>query len=645
LMLGSMPVSSSPDLSAWLLPREETALPAGTALDDRKVPELRRGASTRSIEFTIPVDELEFLETIPWGVLPLWAEYRAGDADAVIGRTSIVWEPSEPNRRAGFATAMPLSVPPTETGILDADTLARYTGPAGLLTRQLDAVEGRPVAVGIDPMILASIRLLADAAPEDAVAWLERLEELENETFALAYADTDLAAVSQAADTVLSPQNFDFALDPTLFPVTPETQEPQSSEDAGVPAGDEAPPTASADPSATPNPSGTPETTPDPGDPVLPSTEELLAWDYTLENVAWPAPGSVTTADLETFADAGLETTILSERNVVAGRLSTQSHTRIGNHEALTSDSLLTTLLRNAASARPGEEWESAVAALGAALAVVTTEHTGTPPLSLATLDRAGMPLQGRLGETLDALERLDWVNTTSLEQLLERPARSTRLVDRPVNEDTVRVISRMLRAHAAEAGFATIAADPTDITAPRRLRALGLLSQAWRETPDTWTDSVSDFLSESRDLRRAVQLVEGSDLNINNELQRLPVSIANNLSIPVTVLVDVRSLSPQLHIEESPVEIVVEPDSAAREFVIPVRPLANGRATIEVSLLTPDGKPIGSDTRLTLNVQADWGTPVAIGLGVLVVGLIGAGLYRTARRNRRDRDGSTADD
>ncbi|MFC0680365.1 DUF6049 family protein [Lysobacter korlensis] len=639
LLLGDDRLESSADIGAWLLPRDDASLPGGRALDEEDVPELDRGASTRAVAFTIPVDELEFLDGSPWGARPLWVEYRAGDADTVIGRTSVVWAPSDPAREAAFATAVPMTVPSTETGLIEADDLARYTSAAGLLTRQLDAVEGRPIAIGIDPMILVSIRVLGSAAPESAVDWLARLDAVPNETFPLAYGDTDLAAAAQSGGGVLTPQNFGFALDPALFPAaepTPETDAP------ATPA-----PDATPSASAVPDPAA-PTTTasPAPGEPDVPTTEELLAWDYTLEGIAWPADNTVVEGDLDTFAAAeGLTTTILAEGNVRAGSESTQAHGRIGDRSVLVADLLLSTLLRDAAAARTTEEWRSAVAALGAALAAVTTEHDGTPPLSLATLDRSRVSLQARAGETVAALDRLDWVDATSLSALLDRPARGTRLVDRPVDEDRLDAIRRLIVANGEEAEFATVAADPADITAPRRLRALALLSQSWRETPDAWIDQVAEFIDESAELRRSVRLVESSDLNINNELQRLPVSIANDLPVPVTVLVEVRSLSPQLHIEQSRVEIPVEANSAAREFVLPVRPLANGRATILISLSTPVGVPIGGATSLTLNVQADWGTPVAIGLGVLVVGLIAAGLYRTSRRNRRDRIRGIADD
>ena len=91
----------------------------------------------------------------------------------------------------------------------------------GTLTRKLNAVEGQQVAVGIDPMIIASIRILGNTAPQSAIDWLERLDGIGNETFALSYADSDLAALSQAGSgAVLAPTSF--VIDPSLYPVEQE---------------------------------------------------------------------------------------------------------------------------------------------------------------------------------------------------------------------------------------------------------------------------------------------------------------------------------------------------------------------------------------------------------------------------------------
>ena len=97
-----------------------------------------------------------------------------------------------------IAIAVPLVVPIGTTGLVTAAELELYTSPTGLLSRQLDAVFDKPVAIAIDPMIIVSIRILGSAAPPSAAAWLERLSRATNETFALPYANSDVTLATQA---------------------------------------------------------------------------------------------------------------------------------------------------------------------------------------------------------------------------------------------------------------------------------------------------------------------------------------------------------------------------------------------------------------------------------------------------------------
>ncbi|MGV8851976.1 MAG: sortase, partial [Rhodoglobus sp.] len=111
------------------------------------------------------------------------------------------------------AIIAPLTVPTGSGGLISAELLAEYTGTSGLLTRQLDAVAGKPVAVAVDPMILASIRVLGTSAPQSARAWLQRLSLIGNEVVPLPYANSDPTLATQSGQSsMLEPISFDFAL-------------------------------------------------------------------------------------------------------------------------------------------------------------------------------------------------------------------------------------------------------------------------------------------------------------------------------------------------------------------------------------------------------------------------------------------------
>ncbi|MEG2490715.1 MAG: hypothetical protein RSA76_06290, partial [Aurantimicrobium sp.] len=114
-----------------------------------------------------------------------------------------------------------------------------------------------------------------DKAPESVLSWLGVLTSLPNESFLLAYADTDISAQAQSgASALISPSTTD-----VIIPVV-----------EGVP-------------SATPSPTAAP----------LPTA---AVFTPTLNNVAWPVASSVIGSDLGIFSASGLTTAILSSTNV-----------------------------------------------------------------------------------------------------------------------------------------------------------------------------------------------------------------------------------------------------------------------------------------------------------------------------------------
>jgi hypothetical protein len=198
-----------------------------------------------------------------------------------------------------LAILVPMTVPQTATGLIDSPTLAAYTAPLGLLTRQLDSVYDTPAVIGLDPMIVASIRVLGSTAPASSLAWLARLQGAHNEIFALAYADADLASLARVSSLKLAqPIGFDFAINAGHFGKA-VTASPT--------------PTTSASPTPTPSPGSS--TTP----PPLPtSAAEVLDWAYTLTNIAWPADDTVLSTDLGPLRDAGYQDVVLNSSNVTA---------------------------------------------------------------------------------------------------------------------------------------------------------------------------------------------------------------------------------------------------------------------------------------------------------------------------------------
>jgi len=635
LWINRAPVSSVPDLVGWLHPESTSdADRLGSLLVEQAVEPIAPGASA-SFTLAVPAASMGLAtSTKGWGARQLAVRVSAGGAELAQARSALVWNAVPAFTPVKLALAMPLTVPTAPEGLIPAGELASYTGSGGLLTRQLDAAIERSVAIGIDPMILASIRILGSDAPPTATAWLDRLASAPNETFALAYADADVTLATQAGfPSIPAPEGFDFAIDPARFeaaaPVVP------SATDGSTPGGS---PTPDAAPGPTTSPEPSPSPTVPPGEPVLPTTEDLLAWPYTLTGMAWPAENSVVAGDLPALATAGVTTTILTDANVSRETSSTpNAASGIGGQSALVADSAISGLLRSAAGATTAAEWNNALPALSAALATIARERASTPTVLLATFDRGWPGFASHRAETIDALSTLPWAASAPLSEAVSTPGSGGSLVDHPRQADRLLRAQEMLAALDAEAQFATVVENPVTITAERRVEFLGRMSVGWQDELEAWFEETTAFLTDSTSLRSSVQIVESSTINLLADRGALPITVSNALGEPVTVFVTVRPLKALLAVQDPRVKVTIDPDSQ-RKGLVSVQSISNGEVRLEVILTSSTGARIGETTFVDINVQAGWetiGTVIAAALVVLVFGL---GLIRNITKRRRDR-------
>ena len=505
-----------------------------------------------------------------------------------------------------------LTAPERTTGFIPSELLESYTGEFGLLTRQLDQVIDRPIALGIDPAIIASIRILGSEAPESATAWLARLESATNETFPLTWADADLSLALQAgSDGILAPGSFAFAINPTLFAAA-DTQDPEPTATSTAEPGTEEPPTTGA--------------------PPLPTDESLVAWNYTVSSIVWPAMNAVVGSDLTVLGEA-YDTTILSSGNVGS---TTAVRALVDGSSVLIANDTLSTQFSATVASRPGPEWELAMGEFATAVAAVPST-TDRPASVLLALGREIPTSDTDLGLTVDTLAASANVQTASLLDLVASPAVGTTIVDRPHTEADIDVVTTLLTLEQGDAAFVAIAEDPSRIIAQRRLQLLSTISAGWADTPTAWMAATTGFSRASTTLRDSVKIVKTSSITLWADRASLPVTISNDLNQSVTVYVTVRPLTPLLKVEDSFVAITVEPRSQ-RKAQIPVQSLSNGTVQLEVSLHRASGVNVGETTYVSTVVQAGWETPVTIGFAAAVVLVFAAGIVRTVIRRRRAR-------
>ncbi|MGV8881392.1 MAG: DUF6049 family protein [Rhodoglobus sp.] len=501
---------------------------------------------------------------------------------------------------AQVAIIVPIVAPETSTGYLTLEEITRYTLPVGALTRQLDAVANRPVTLAVDPMIIASIRLLGTSAPASATDWLSRLASVSNDIIPLPYANSDLTLATQAGSPVLQPESFDFAIKPELFAAAVEQ---------------------------TPTPSPTPTADPD-EIPALPTTESLLDWDYSIDDITWPKANSVISSDLDAINTAGFTTTILSSGNLTRENLNASVAT-IGDSKILVTDDALSAALDTAASALGPDSWQAAIGQVSASVSV------GTGRTVIATLPRSVPAIGSFVADTLTAVATTPGVTLVPLSTAISSQATTATLVESPQDAGRVATVSRLLQDTAAEEQFSSILATPEILTADRRLDLLGLTSIGWEASPERWTEATSTFTSDSLEIRSSVQVVQSSPLNFWANNAPAPISVSNELPYPVTVYITMRPRTALVAVQNPRVELVIEPNSQAKGEV-PIEAITNGIVKVEVSLTSATGVPIGSPSLREINVQAGWETPIVVVLAALVVLIFVIGIIRTVRRSRR---------
>ncbi|QEE60129.1 hypothetical protein FVA74_00075 [Salinibacterium sp. dk2585] len=507
--------------------------------------------------------------------------------------------------------AMPIVVPAGTASLLSGEELELYTSPTGVLTRQLDAVIDRPVALGVDPRILASIRILGTGAPESAIEWLDRLQDASNETFSLAYADADVAALSQAGMTDLSVPT-DFVIDPSVFPN--EVQEGPGA-------------SPSASPGVSPSPSPT-----TPAEPVVPTGEDLIDLPFTLGPVVWPRDDTVVGADLEVFATLGDAVTVLDSSNASYPRDAIPASARAGGHRIVVSNNDISAFLRDAVSAPTEAAWNSSMSQLTAALA----GWTGGSATVLATFDRDIPSTGNRIAATLTELSTTPGITLTTLSRTLAEDPVEIGIVDRPVSAERITPLQSALQTMPATTAFASVLEDPSLITGEQRRRMFTLASNAWVETSADWQGAVEEFVAGAAELLSSVHVLDSSTINLLSDTGDIPITISNTLPYPVTVNVQVWANRAVLDVLDDSVPVTISAQSQARAAV-PVQSIANGSAVLVVTLSSQTGVSIGAPLYVTTNVQAGWETAFTFVVAGVVLLVFVIGIIRTVARRRRE--------
>lgn len=617
IVLAQRALTTRSALDNWLRPEKKSN--GGDVLFSTPTPSAINSGDTLTLPVSVPAANVGLTARNAWGARGIAAVLSAGDLTAE-GRGTFVWDLGAEVTPVTLATVLPITTPASTSGVISSDDLRAFTAPSGLLSLQLDAVIDRPVTIALDPRIIASIRLLGNTAPATARAWLDRLAGATNDIFPLGYADSDGSLEAQAGvKTLLKPMSFDNLIDPALFAAPTETATPPST---GAPV----------DQPAVPATSG-------PLDGTVPTTSDLLAWNYTSTDIVWPHPGTVARGDLKSFASSGLTTTILSGDNVrQATAVTPNSLITYSDGRALVADDALGTAINRAVRATTDAEWRTNVAEARSVLAIVSAEDVRVPRTLLATFDRNTTEAPARVGQTLEALAGVPWATSGTLAQALSAPVATTvEFRSQAHSEAAVSSIRKLLQGQAELTAFAASVGDPLLITAPYRLDLLALLGSSWTEQPERWAEQVAARLTDSAKVLASVTVTTRGPINVAADKVDFPITLRNELAQPVTVRVQVVPSNGRLLVQ-SDIDATIDANSAQTITVPVTAAVGNGEVTLRVTMFSPTGVVVGQPAVIAVNVHADWE-----GIGAWLVASVaflffGFGIWRNILRRRRER-------
>ncbi|BDZ64626.1 DUF6049 family protein [Agromyces mangrovi Wang et al. 2018] len=624
--VGVRSLGSSDALDDWLT--GPSSVPSGTEVGRSSVGSIPIG-STLTTSIDVDADDLERGST---AVLPIFVELEDAGETLAWSTGVAVWSAGDDIGSVSLAVAAPITVPPQDTGLYSAELLEAWTSPQGILSRRLDGLVGSGAALAIDPAIIASIRVLGADAPASAIAWLDRLTALPNETFPLAYADADLAVQSQAGlESPLQPLTFDDVVDGDAAPA--ETEGAETGDDTE----------ATEAPAETDDPAATDEPSPDPDDDQESGSAGVLSFTYTRTDVGWPADDSLVDGDLAFLDAAGLTTAIVSGGNVeqTSGSAPTAA-SMIEGATAVVSDPDVTAALRAAEAAVSSGEASAANARLAAALALVASDGGSVQRTILATFDRTQPVSSDRERDALATIASLPWAQPATLSDAIGAPPVGRTLVAQPERDERVDRVRTMIEDDAEVAEFATILDEPAQLTSQRRRDLLAVLAAGWLADSDGWDAVSAEFVRFTRETLDAVSIVPSSEFTVISRESGILVTVENDLPYPVNVVITVDPSNGRLLVD-GPVEATVGPDSRGTSTIPVQAGVGNGAVALLVSLESPTGVPVGGTVRYGANVQADWEGIGAGVIGGILLLLFGIGFWRIVRRRRQERADAAA--
>ncbi len=364
------------------------------------------------------------------------------------------------------------------------------------------------------------------------------------------------------------------------------------------------------------------------------------------DGVSWPPGGLVDDRTLGLLRGAGVSAVVLGQQAIESGasavpggglvRLGTDS----GPITAIVGDDALANSLHMLAA---GPQW----AALGRQNFLALTALAAQDGVDLVVAAPVGWNPKGdQLQTLLSALKSSGLASSRTLTALLADtvgaaagqldPTAASAAVTAATTQQQNEQMARVQQVNGTLDAIGSITQTPEPAVVPVRSAALRCLSTQWRQQPELGSLLLTRTQDQATALHDRVRISSQGPVAFPGADGRVPVTVSNDLTVPVTVSVSLRA-DEDYRLEDQAPQPVRIPAGQRMSLEVPVRVVGSEPLTVTAGLIAPDGAEYGAGEVFELRTTAytrvaGWVVAGALALLVLLV------LFNVTRRIRSSR-------
>ena len=130
------------------------------------------------------------------------------------------------------------------------------------------------------------------------------------------------------------------------------------------------------------------------------------------------------------------------------------------------------------------------------------------------------------------------------------------------------------------------------------------------------------------------ISIVKGSNINLVSRESSFPVPVTSTLPGEVRVIVNLRSISPKIVVQDSTIQLTI-PAGTTMNAQFPIRAIGSGEVVMVAWLTSLSGIELGKPVPIRLTVNPDIETAAIVLFLSFVAVLVVIGTIRTVRRRK----------